>query len=175
MSELYAQPVKFERTGPNATTDVGVEIRIPFVHARRETDQLRVVTEILAVRYDMKGLALATAASRAIALSFTALSAAEVDPSTGLSIGNTNIIDQISFQNAFTTTGGVAASMPITHFLTGGSGFGKLIPGDRMFYNAESSVADNTKNWGLEIYYRQALVGLVEFMGILASFIQNPT
>ena len=178
---------------PNATSDLGVEMRFPLVLPRNETRHRRITTEIISIKYDFAGAVGAvlteTAAGSAnhlegvrVALSYRPLIAAEVAPGLPTAtIGDIAILDIADFE-AFLNIDGTPANsqiVPFTslveHNLTGGTGRGLIIPGDRIFYNINTGVNLSTKTMGVVIYYRQHLVDTSEYLGILAGFQQNPS
>ncbi len=190
MPDVFYNLLKFDRAMPNAIPDVGVEVKFPLTLTARESKTQAIVTEILGVRYDTTEatqlvigsmLGSVTAAYKA-SLSFRALTNAEADAlSGGLTIGNINVLDSwgitateivdtaVGVQYAASKDGGV-----VSHDLTFGTGLGRLVPGDRVFFNQDAVIADlSTGTFGLEIAYRQQLVGFDEWRGILAGYQQD--
>lgn len=186
-ADVFPQPLKFETALPNATDVLGVELRFPLVLPRKETQDSRIVTEIVAVKFDVGASveALATGGTGLrVALAYRELSAAENDQTAAtVSLGNIAIVDVLSFSGAVEAGGGAGTGVPnfaaysgiYSHNLTGGTGFGYLIPGDRLFLNISTDEDLSTQTLGVVIYYRQRLIGLKEYIGILAGFQQNPS
>lgn len=189
--DIFPQPAKFELALTAAAEDsLGNELRFPLTLAARETETQAIVTEIVAVKYDTGGLkrdlafATMTAAASAFfartSLTFRAATAAENDENTGtMTIGDVNVLDiqHVGTVGAWTAAGStlVDVNEVEVHDLTMGTGVGRLIPGDRIFINCTHGTVASAHTLGIEVFYRQHMVGFREFRGILASLQQNPT
>ncbi len=191
MPDRFPQPTKYEFTLPNATDLLGQELRFPLVLPRRETESQRIVTEVISVKYDFGGglavlnaIAMATASTQAAiraSISYRALNAAENDQTAPLaSLGDIAVLDVFTYtaeSDGAAAAGFVAMATPeiVVSDLTGGVGVGQIIPGDRLFLNISTNQDLSARVFGLIINYRQHLVGLNEYLGILAAFQQNPS
>ena len=182
MPDVFAQPVKYEFTGPNDTDSLGNEIRFPLVLPHSETESKRIVTEIVSWAFDTGGAQtkMATSAQGINAsLSFRPLTAAENDHDVPTAtVGDIGVLDRINIR---LHNNGTPATSHFTQDvfrrdLTGGTGFGVLLPGDRLYFNvtAGGTLNISAHTLGLVVHYRQHLVGLTEFYGLLAMFMQNP-
>lgn len=184
--DVFPQPIKFTRAGPNATSDLGIEIRFPAIIPDTDPDH-RVVTELLYMVFDWGGCFATLAASEVdsalfakflltysprTALDGTAIAAADT-------IGDTNNIASwgVVVDTRITTSGQTKVIVPYTQNIDfkGGGLLGKIIPSDRIFLNVDTDSNLSTTAYGFELYYRQHRVGLREWFGIVASFQQNPS
>ncbi len=185
-ADRFPQPLKFQFSGAPSSV-LGTEITFPLILPRRETDEKRIVTEILSVTYDFAGSLVTLVSELAltgegtiegcrISLAYRVLSATEAavaNPSATL--GHEAIIDAVDFRAIMREEGAAGTSLQIvpvssivTHGLIGGAGNGILIPGDKIYFHITSTSATSTRI-GVSIVYRQHLVGLTEFLGILAA------
>ncbi len=191
MPDIFYNLLKFDILTPSATPTLGTEIKFPLTLTARETKDKAIVTEIIGIRWGASQIerfiaSLGTASTSAFynaALSFRALTAGEVVSETGaLTIGDINILDtfSVSALESVDTAVGVQQWMlsgggVYSHDLTFGTGLGRLIPGDRIFFNQDASqdASQNADVIGIEIAYRQQLVGFEEWRGILAGYQQD--
>jgi len=178
VKDRFPQPLSFQVAGPNATDDLGNEIEFPLVLPRAETGNTRIVTEVVKVVYDLGGSLHALSADAdglRVSLSYRALLAAENDHAfPTATIGHEAVLDAIQFQiNHSGTAGSAETNGAVVEHHIGAGGGGLIFPGNKLFINLSTDVDLSGHFIGVSIFYRQHLVGLTEFMGILAARQQN--
>ncbi len=171
--DRFPQPVSFQVLLTGTGTDsLGHEIEFPLVLPRAETASTRIVTEVLKVVWDLNrnihGHAADNTGFRA-SLSYRALTAAENDHLVPTAtVGHEAVLTTVGTTvNLATVVGFQITPHTITQEL-GSGGFGLIFPGNKLFVNFSGN-SFFAATVGCEIYYRQHLVGLTEFMGILAT------
>lgn len=192
--DKFPQPLKFQQLWPNATDDLNNEVVFPLMLPRRETANTRIVTEITKIQYDMGGALTALMdqvetgglSEKGMRVSLTynnTVTAAENDDVIGtMTIGDENVIDALGMvykqDYDVSTSGAVALAIGgeqvITHYLADVDGRGLIFPGDRLYISISTNKNLSSHTLGIAIYYRQRLVGLTEFLGILAARQQHP-
>lgn len=176
--DRFPQPLAWQKALPNATDDLGIELEFPLVLPRAETTNTRIVTEVVKVVWDTGGALsklTGTLDGLRAALSYRPLTAAENDHATPTAtVGHEAVMDAIQINGLHIGTAATAAifSSHLEHSL-GGGGYGLIFPGNKLYLNMSNDVDMSGHYLGVEIYYRQHLVGLTEFMGILATRQQN--
>jgi len=180
--DRFPQPLKFQTLFPNGTDDLNNPVIFPLILPRAETKNQRIVTEVTKIVYDLGGAThllnseVAAAAGFRISVHYTGDFAAadndHINPTS--TIGDEKVLDAFSLlaQSEVASAVGVVQSIlpqVYTHYLGDSSGYGLIFPGDRLFVSITNSVSTTQHTLGVAIYYRQHLVGLDEFLGILAA------
>ena len=173
--DRFPQPLKFEKAWPNATEDVSNTVQFPLILPRKETANTRIVTEITRVIYDFSniiGVFASANQTAAIKLSYRQLTSGEAEAggTAEATIGNEAILDTATVANLAdgTEANFVVVHPTISHDLSDG-GLGILIPGDKLFIALSDTSDQTAAKAGVAIYYRQHLVGLTEYLGIIAA------
>lgn len=174
LKDRFPQPVSWQKTGIGAADSLANEIEFPLVLPRAETENTRIVTEITKIVYDVPARAIAVAVTGSglrMSLTYRGLTAVENDQTVPTAtVGHEAVLDAFSIVNEHN---GTAASAQVVggvyEHSIGSGGAGLIFPGNKLFVNISSNVDTSASTYGISVYYRQHLVGLTEFMGILAT------